>query len=229
MEVGRIDSHHLPHGSLRCDRRQMDEGTDTPPCKPGDTLDQFLVLVDAIVSSRLRLVEAGQQEGGGKPGDGLSGACCHGNVSEEDVNASAALPFEPERSPSCQYIRGQRRGPFQSSNGRHGRRFDAMHFTVENLVMNGGSLTPRKPTRPNQRLSYMRFNRTLNKAPTQFYLQQGINPSPFLRLGKLLEERSVRLTGKIHMTVEFIHPNIFSGPRNNFVTPIIRLPNTLYW
>jgi hypothetical protein len=58
-----------------------------------------------------------------------------------------------------------------------------MHFTVENLVMNGGSLTPRKPTRPNQRLSYMCFDRTLNKAPTKFYLQLEINlfsiPAPW--------------------------------------------------
>src|SRR6185312_6858204 len=71
----------------------MDEGTDTSPGKPGDTLDQFLVLIDAIVSSRLRLVEAGQQEGRGKPGNGLGSACCHGYVSAEARECVCRTPI----------------------------------------------------------------------------------------------------------------------------------------
>jgi hypothetical protein len=59
---------------------------------------------------------------------------------QEHVNVPLALPFEPERTPSCQYIRGQRRGPFQGSNERW---FGAMHLYCRNSVMNGGSLTPK--------------------------------------------------------------------------------------
>jgi hypothetical protein len=58
-----------------------------------------------------------------------------------------------------------------------------MHFTVRKFGDEWRALTPQKPTRPNQRLPYMCFDRTLNKAPTKFYLQLEINlfsiPAPW--------------------------------------------------
>jgi hypothetical protein len=41
----------------------MDEGADASPSKPGYPFDRLLVMVDAVVSGRLRRVEAGQQKG----------------------------------------------------------------------------------------------------------------------------------------------------------------------
>lgn len=86
----------------------------------------------------------------------------------------AITPIRTKRSPSCQYIRGRHRGPFHSSNVRHARRRGAMHFfTVENSVMDGGSLTPQKPNRPNRRVSRMNFDSALNKAPEKFICNLG--------------------------------------------------------
>lgn len=63
FEVGGVDRHHLMRLTVHADGRQVNKGADTSPGKAGEDLDQFLVLVDAIVAGRLRGVEAGQQEG----------------------------------------------------------------------------------------------------------------------------------------------------------------------
>jgi hypothetical protein len=44
---------------------------------------------------------------------------------------------------------------------RAGPALDA--FAIENSVVNGGSLTPQKPSRPNQRDLYMGFTRHFSK------------------------------------------------------------------
>jgi hypothetical protein len=59
-----VDRHHLLRRTLRGDRRQVDEGADPSPGKPGNAIDQFLVIIDAVFSGWLRPVETGQAEWG---------------------------------------------------------------------------------------------------------------------------------------------------------------------
>src|SRR5579863_2320947 len=57
----------------------MDEGADAAPGKPRHAFDRFFIVVDAIVPSRLRRVEAGQEERRREADDGLRRTIGHGN------------------------------------------------------------------------------------------------------------------------------------------------------
>ena len=74
IQVCPIDGYHLSRWNLHGDRLQMDEGGDASPASLEKPPDGLLVLIDTVIASRLRGIEAGQQECGQKTNDRLRGA-----------------------------------------------------------------------------------------------------------------------------------------------------------
>ena len=60
VEVGRIDRRHLMRHPTLADSRQVDERSDAAPREPGEALDRFLVMVDAVAPGGLRPIEEKQ-------------------------------------------------------------------------------------------------------------------------------------------------------------------------
>ena len=48
---------------MLADARQVDERSDATPREPGEALDRFLVMVDAVAPGGLQPLDAGQSEG----------------------------------------------------------------------------------------------------------------------------------------------------------------------
>ena len=147
IEIGGIYRRHLMCLAINADGGQVDEGAYTSPGKAGGYLQQFLVLVHAIVAGRLRGVETGQHKGCGEPDDGLRGAHCHGRYLRRSTRTRLLHLSHSNRNefPCCQYISGQRRDfipGFEQSDMRALSALDAL--AIENSVVNGGSLTPQK-------------------------------------------------------------------------------------
>jgi hypothetical protein len=142
IEISRIDRRHLMCLAINADGRQVNKGAYTSPGKAGGYLQQFLILVHAIVTGRLRSVEAGQHEGCGEPDDFLRGARCHGSIPlQKRANApSCIIPFEPEQTSVLPVHPWSAVGfipMFEQSDMRAGSVLDA--FAIENSVVNGGS------------------------------------------------------------------------------------------
>jgi hypothetical protein len=64
VKVSWAERHHLLRRTLRGDCRQVNERADASPGKPGDPLDRFLVVIDAVVSGRLRRIQDAPAMGG---------------------------------------------------------------------------------------------------------------------------------------------------------------------
>jgi hypothetical protein len=71
-------------------------------------------------------------------------------------------------------------GVIQDSNRNDMSAGGRYAFIVENSEFSGGSLTPHKPSWPNQRELYMRFNQALNKACGDIILSRGQKLLPAL-------------------------------------------------
>ena len=73
IEIHGIDRHHLMRRPMLADSRQVDERSDATPREPGEALDRFLVMVDAVAPGGLRPIDVGQSEGRGEADDSPSG------------------------------------------------------------------------------------------------------------------------------------------------------------
>src|SRR5580700_3253979 len=91
IEINGIDRHHLMRRSTPADSRQVDERSDATPREPGEALDRFLVVVDAVAPGGLQPLDAGQSEGRGEADDSLGSPADH-DQSPKEVCALSVIP-----------------------------------------------------------------------------------------------------------------------------------------
>jgi hypothetical protein len=92
IEIHGIDRHHLMRRPMLADSRQVDERSDATPREPGEALDRFLVMVDAVAPGGLRPIDVWQSEGRGEADDSLSGPANH-DQSPKEICALSVIPI----------------------------------------------------------------------------------------------------------------------------------------
>ena len=148
FEVCRFDRNHLLFRTLRANSGQVDEGANPPPGKHRNPLDQLLVMIDAIFSSRLRLSKAEKRERERKADDCLRGTTGHGVVLRRSarrrfLHSSHANHRSAADAASTSLVSG---GVYPTvRTERHAALDPRNTIAVENSEVNGGSkpLTPR--------------------------------------------------------------------------------------
>src|SRR5579863_8505372 len=95
IEVRGIDRRHLMRRPTLADPRQVDERRNPTPREPGQALDRFLVMVDAIAPSRQRRIDVWQFEARGEGDDTLCGSASH----EIDLRRAFALTASSKSDP----------------------------------------------------------------------------------------------------------------------------------
>src|SRR5580658_7008281 len=83
IEVRGIDRRHLMRRPMLADSRQVDERSDATPREPGEALDRFLVVVDAVAPGGLQPLDAGQSEGRGEADDSPGNPANHDQSPKE--------------------------------------------------------------------------------------------------------------------------------------------------
>jgi hypothetical protein len=92
IEINGIDRHHLMRRSTPADSRQVDERSDATPREPGEALNRFLVMVDAVAPRGLRPIYVGQSEGRGEADDS-PGSPANYDQSPKEVCALKVIPI----------------------------------------------------------------------------------------------------------------------------------------
>ena len=92
IEVRGIDRRHLMRRPMLAGSRQVDEGCDATSREPGEALDRFLVMVDAVTPGGLRPIDVGQSEGRGEADDSPGSPANHDQTPKE-VCALSVIPI----------------------------------------------------------------------------------------------------------------------------------------